>query len=134
MAESRVRAGDIPRETAMKLMTTITVSAAVMAAGCMQSQYARLRQTARSVPTMQEWNEQQRRRQVVYAPVPSGGPPATIVFNEASPPVRQAPQPVIVLGPGSPAATTISQVGNSTFIGSFGFSDYRPPIVPYYGY
>jgi len=111
----------------MKLMTAITVVGAVMAAGCIQGQYARSRQTARSVPTLQEWQAQHRRQQMVYAPPPSGGAPTTIVFNDAPQPVRQAPQPVIVLGPGSPAATTITQVGNSTLIGSFGFSDYPAP-------
>jgi hypothetical protein len=67
--------------------------------------------------------------------------PSTVVFQDAPTPVQQqAPQPVIVTGPGSPPITTASQVGGTTVISTIGSSApigapvYNRPAYGYYGY
>ena len=82
-------------------------------------------------------------RQEAPAPVVSynGPPPPASVFNAAPiyvPPAQigsPAPQPVVVVGPGS-GTTITSQTGVGTVTSSFG--GYRPIVTPvpypYYGY
>jgi hypothetical protein len=59
------------------------------------------------------------------------------VFNQAMA-AQQAPppQPVIVMGPDSPAITTVGTAGGTTVISGIGNRApiYRPPPPAYYGY
>jgi len=55
--------------------------------------------------------------------------PSTVVFQDAPPPPaqQQAPQPIIVTGPGSPPITMASQLGGTTVISTIGSSR---PLFP----
>ena len=64
------------------------------------------------------------------------------VFNQAMAQNSgaNAPQPVVIMGPNSPALTTISSPGGTTMISGIGGGPpigapvYRPPAYGYYGY
>lgn len=130
MAESRDRAAGIPRETAMKLLTTITAVALVMAAtGC---------ETDNSV--IENARAQVRQQNQPFKPKFQPGldmmgiAPSTVVFNDAPAPApAAAPQPVIVVAPRN-GTTMATQVGGTTVVSQFGGNSglYLPPAPPIY--
>jgi hypothetical protein len=107
----------------MKLLTLTLAAAMVMAAtGCETDNTAYEMIRARNLEKYKQ----------PFKPVFQPGTdmigivPSTVVFQDAPAPVQQqAPQPVIVTGPGSPPITTASQVGGTTVISTIGGG---PPI------
>jgi hypothetical protein len=101
----------------MKLLTTITAAALVMAAtGCQTTDPVYERVLAAS----------KRRQEQPFKPKFQPGldmmgiAPSTVVFNDApATPPAAAPQPVIVVAPGS-GTTTATQVGGTTVVSQFG--------------
>jgi len=123
----------------MKAMT-ITL-AAVMAAGCTTTEYEHLRPSAEEVAAYEAWKAKQPKIKFQPGTDMMGIVPSTVVFQDAPAPVQQqAPQPIIVTGPGSPPITTASQVGGTTIISTIGNRApigapiYRTPAHGYYGY
>jgi hypothetical protein len=122
----------------MKLLTLTLAAAMVMAAtGCETDNTAYETIRARNL------EKYKKPFKPVFQPGTDmmGGAPSTVVFQDASAPVQQqAPQPVIVTGPGSPPITTASQVGGTTVISTIGSRApigapvYSPPAYGYYGY
>jgi hypothetical protein len=129
MATRRSHAAGIPTRTNnMKLLTLTLAAAMVMAAtGCETDNTAYETVRARNL------EKYKKPFKPVFQPGTDmmGIVPSTIVFQDAPAPAQQqAPQPVIVTGPGSPAVTTASQVGGTTIISTIGS---RAPIAaPYY--
>ena len=122
----------------MKLLTLTIAAAVVMAAtGCETDNTAYEMVRARNLEKYKQ----------PFRPVFQPGTdmmgivPSTVVFQDAPAPVQQqAPQPVIVTGPGSPPITTASQVGGTTVISTIGSRApigapvYNRPAYSYYGY
>jgi hypothetical protein len=115
----------------MKLLTTITAVALVMAAtGC---------QTPDPLYEKILANSKQRREQPFKPQFQPGTDmmgiaPSTVVFNDAPAPApAAAPQPVIVVTPRS-GTTMATQVGGTTVVSQFGGNNglYLPPAPPIY--
>jgi hypothetical protein len=115
----------------MKLLTTITAVALVMAAtGCETTD-----------PTYERVLASNKRRQEEpFKPKFQPGTdmmgiaPSTVVFNDAPAPApAAAPQPVIVVTPRS-GTTMATQVGGTTVVSQFGGNSglYLPPAPPIY--
>jgi hypothetical protein len=113
----------------MKLLTTITAAALVMAAtGC---------QTPDPLYEKILANSKQRREQPFKPQFQPGLDmmgiaPSTVVFNDAPAPApAAAPQPVVVVAPGS-GTTMATQVGATTVVSQFGGDSglYIPPPIP----
>ena len=113
----------------MKLLTTITAVALVMAAtGCETTDPVYERVLAAN----------KRHQQQPFKPVFQPGldmmgiAPSTVVFNDAPTPApAAAPQPVIVVTPRS-GTTMATQVGGTTVVSQFGGNSgiYVPPPIP----
>jgi hypothetical protein len=117
--------------------------AVVMAAGCTTTTPPNLykKWTPQEIAEYQAWKAKQPKIRFQPGTDMLGIAPSTVVFQDAPAPVQQqAPQPVIVTGPGSPAVTTASQVGGTTIISTIGNRApvaapiYTAPASGYYGY
>jgi hypothetical protein len=109
----------------MKLLTLTLAAAMVMAAtGCETDNTAYETIRARNL------EKYKKPFKPVFQPGTDmmGGAPSTVVFQDAPAPVQQqAPQPIIVVGPGSPTITTASQFGGTTIVSTIGS---RAPLFP----
>jgi hypothetical protein len=115
----------------MKLLTTITAIALVMAAtGCVSDNPAYEAARARNL----EKQKQPFKPQFQPGLDMMGIAPSTVVFNDAPAPAPSAaPQPVIVVTPRS-GTTMATQVGGTTVVSQFGGNNglYLPPAPPIY--
>jgi hypothetical protein len=140
MAESRERAGGIPRETTMKLLTTITAAVLVMAAtGCQTPEKMQAKGYIQT--PYGDWVKKGTPYFGDGKPIkmPPGMVPAFdgAVFDRAMEQNygNSGPQPVIVVGPDT-GTVVATQSSYGTVISQFG--GYRPSVparpYPYYGY
>jgi hypothetical protein len=152
MAESRSHAGGIPTGADnMKLLTLTFAAAVVMAAtGCETYDQRAARMDAKGLVRTQDgkWVPKGTRFFGSGHPwVMEDGSPAPAVFDPtvfnqamAQNMGGNAPQPIIVTGPGSPPITTASQVGGTAVISTIGSAApigapvYNRPAYGYYGY
>jgi hypothetical protein len=115
----------------MKLLTTITAIALVMAAtGCVSDNPAYEAARARNL----EKQKQPFKPQFQPGLDMMGIAPSTVVFNDAPAPApAAAPQPVVVVTPRS-GTTMATQVGGTTVVSQFGGNNglYLPPAPPIY--
>lgn len=116
----------------MKLLTTITAAALVMAAtGCVSDNPAYEAASARNI----ERHKKPFKPQFQPGLDMLGIAPSTVVFNDAPAPApATAPQPVIVVAP-SGGTTMATQVGGTTVVSQFGGGNdgiYKPPMTPIY--
>jgi hypothetical protein len=134
MAESRDRAGDIPRETTMKTHTLLAL--AVMAAtGCQTPEKMQAKGYIQTPDG--EWVKKgtpffgdgvTMKPTAGFVPAFDGS-----VFTQAMAAQQQAPAPVIVTGPDS-GTTVATQSSYGTVVAQFGGYRplYRPPVTPIY--
>ncbi len=147
MAESRERAGGISRETTMKLLTTITAAALVMAAGCTQMMerkgYVKNIYGEWMKPGTPYFGDGNPKPAPSLAQSPSGrggdiGPMPNLIPTPVIEPFGGNAAPVVVTG-NAPMTTITKDAFGGTRVVNYGFPTYTPyrPIASpysYYGY
>jgi hypothetical protein len=137
MAESRSHARRIPTGADNMKAMILSIAVVMAATGCETDNTAYETVRARNL------EKYKKPFKPVFQPGTDmmGIVPSTVVFQDAPAPVQQqAPQPIIVTGPGSPPITTASQVGGTTVISTIGSRApigapvYNRPAYSYYGY
>jgi hypothetical protein len=137
MAKSRDRATGIPTGADNMKAMILSIAVVMAATGCETDNTAYETVRARNL------EKYKKPFRPVFQPGTDmmGIVPSTVVFQDAPAPAQQqAPQPIIVTGPGSPPITTASQAGGTTVISTIGSRApigapvYNRPAYGYYGY